>query len=104
MKEFIEINGQMFSPEELKLYIKELKSENEYLDAKVRYLSERALTSAVGAEVEIFIRKDPCNPDRKALSIGFVYDRRKGPKQAIGWSGLKDVTVNRTDEIKETEE
>ena len=94
----LEINGQMFSPEETKAYIEELKSVNEYLDDRVRYLSQHALTSAVGAEVEIFIRKDPRNPERKELSIGFVYDRRKGPKQAIAWSGLKDVTVNRRDE------
>ena len=91
MKEFIEINGQMFSPEELKLYIKELKSENEYLDAKVRYLSEHTLPNASGAHIYIYIRKDPVCPDKKALSISYVYER--GPKHGIALGGLKDVTV-----------
>lgn len=97
-KKFLEINGQMFSPEEIKAYIEELKSLNEYLDAKVRYLSEHALPSAVGANVDICIRKDPVYPDRKVMSIAFAYDRGRGPKRGITFGGLEDVTVYRTDE------
>lgn len=93
---FLEINGQTFSPEEIKAYIQELKSLNEYLDAKVRYLSERALPSAIGANVDICIHKDPVYPDRKVMSIGFVYERE--PNYGITYGGLKDVTIHRMDE------
>lgn len=93
---FLEINGQMFGPEEIKSYIEELKSLNEYLDAKVRYLSEHVLPGAVGANADIYIRKDPCYPDRKAMAISFAYEG--GPKRGITYVGLKDVTIHRTDE------
>lgn len=93
---FLEINGQMYGPEEIKAYIEELKSLNEYLDAKVRFLSEHALPNASGAHIYVYIRKDPCFPDKKVLSISYVYER--GPKHGIVLGGLKDVTVIGTDE------
>lgn len=99
---FLEINGQMFGPEEIKAYIEELNSLNEYLDAKARYLSEHTLPNANGAHIYVYIRKDPCFPDKKVLSIGYVYER--GPKHGIVLSGLKDVTVKRMDDVEETEE
>lgn len=95
-EKFLEINGQMFSPEEIKAYIQELKSLNEYLDAKVRYLSEHTLPNASGAHIYVNIYKDPICPDKKVLSISYVYER--GPKHGIVLGGLKDVTIHRTDE------
>lgn len=90
-EKILEINGQPFSAEELKAYVKELKSLNEYLDAKVRYLSEHTLPNASGAHVYVHICKDPVFPDKKMLGINYVYER--GPKQGIVHAGLKDVTV-----------
>lgn len=101
-EKLLEINGQPFSAEEIKAYIEELKSQNEYLDAKVRYLSEHTLPNASGAHIYVYIRKDPVFPDKKVLSISYVYER--GPKHGIVLGGLKDVTVYRTDGIEETEE
>lgn len=101
-EKFLEINGQPFSAEETKAYIQELKSLNEYLDARVRYLSENTLSNASGAHLYIYICKDPICPDKKVLSISYVYE--EGPKHSIVLSGLKDVTVKRTDDIEETEE
>lgn len=95
-EKILEINGQLFSAEEIKLYVEELKSLNEYLDAKVRYLSEHTFPNAAGSQVNIYIRKDPVYPDRKVLSISFEYER--GPKHGIAFGGLKDVTIYRTDE------
>jgi hypothetical protein len=99
---FLEINGQMFGPEEIKAYIEELNSLNEYLDAKVRYLSEHTLPNASGAHLYVYVRKDPIFPDKKVLSISYVYEG--GPKHGIVLSGLKDVTVKRMDNVEETEE
>ena len=90
-EKILEIDGQPFSAEELKIYVKELKSLNEYLDAKVRYLSEHALPNASGAHIYVYVRKDPVFPDKKVLSISYVYER--GPKYGITLGGLKDVTV-----------
>lgn len=91
-EKFLEINGQMYSAEDIKAYVKELKSQNEYLDAKVRYLSEHTLPNASGAHVYVYICKDPVFSDKKMLSISYVYER--GPKQGIVHAGLKDVTVS----------
>jgi hypothetical protein len=99
---FLEINGQTFRPEEIKAYIEELNSLNEYLDAKVRYLSEHTLPNANGAHIYVYICKDPCFPDKKVLSISYVYER--GPKHGIVLGRLKDVTVKRMDDVEETEE
>ena len=90
-EKFLEINGQMYSAEDIKAYVKELKSLNEYLDAKVRYLSEHTLPNASGAHAYVHICKDPALPDKKMLSISYVYER--GPQQGIVHCGLKDVTV-----------
>lgn len=91
-EKFLEIDGQMYSAEDIKTYVKELKSLNEYLDAKVRYLSEHTLPNARDAHIYVNICKDPCFPDKKMLSITYVYER--GPKQGIVHAGLKDVTVS----------
>lgn len=96
---FLEINGQPFSAEEIKAYIEELKLQNEYLDAKIRYLSERVLPGAVGAHVDIYIRKDPCCPDRKTMSIAVQYTGQ--PKRGVTYVGLEDVTIHRTDETND---
>lgn len=89
--QFLEINGQFFSPEELKVYIEKIKLENEYLDAKVRYLSECAIPNSRNAHAYVYIRNDPVFPDKKILSISFVYE--SGPKRGMMLGGLKDVTV-----------